>query len=502
LLSQRRFNVRKRLLFVLLAILLLGLLAFTVAAQDTPSITVSDQVSDGSVVIDSVTSDGPGWVVVRGVSGGSRPGPVLGQTSVGAGTTENVRVSLTLDLATPQLFAVLHTDDTNVGAWDFGAESGADAPVLAGDTPVQQLFTAYVIQMSDQPVAEDNTVVADTAVMDAPGWLVIHSDNNGQPGPVLGFAPVSAGRNADVSVEISSDGRTESVWPMLHVDTGTVGEYEFGTVDGADDPVSANGQVATFAIWTVPHVRAEDQAVGTDDAGNPTVFVPSVLSQGPGFIVIHSDNNGQPGPVLGFAPVVDGVNTDIAVTLDQGVPGPVVWPMLHEDTGTEGEYEFGTVDGADLPVSDSSGQVITFPINLTGVGAAAEATPEAEATAEATAGAEATAEVPEATPAATEAAAGGTGAETTGTCTIVAAAPQGANIRSGPSTDATVVGALSGDQSRSPVGVTEVNAAGFSWFLLSDNTWVRADVVTTTGACDNLPVVTGAEATPAATPGT
>lgn len=462
--------MRKTLGFVLLAIFLMSVGVFTAAAQDTPSISVSDQVSDGSVVISSVTSDGPGWVVVRGVSGGSRPGPVLGQTAVEAGTTENVQVDLNLDLATPQLFAVLHADDTNVGTWDFGVESGADAPVSVDDSPVRQLFTAYVIEISDQLVADDNTVVADTVVMDAPGWLVVHSDSNGQPGPVLGFAAVRAGRNSNVAVELNTDGRTDVLWPMLHVDTGAAGEYEFGTVAGVDNPVSQNGQIAMVAIMTVPNVVADDQEVGADEAGNPTVVIQSALSQGPGFIVIHSDNNGQPGPVLGYAPLTDGVNTDVTVTLDQGTPGAVVWPMLHEDTGTEGEYEFGSVEGADLPVRDSDDQVITFSINLTGTAAEAEVPAEA-------------------------------GVDTTGLCTIVARSEQGANIRSAPSMDADVVTTLSGDQSRAPIGQTLADANGFRWFQLSGGTWIRADVVTTTGACGILPVA-GAEATPEATPGT
>jgi len=489
--------VRKTLLLVLLAILLIGALTFTVVAQNTPSIAVKDQVSDGSVVIDSVTSDGPGWVVVRGVSGGGRPGPVLGETAVGAGTTDNVRVVLNLDLATPQLFAALHKDDTNVGTWDFGAASGADAPVSVDGNPVQQLFKAYVIQMADQPVADDNTVVADTVVMDGPGWLVIHADNGGKPGPVLGHTAVHAGRNANVSVEISADGRTDSLWPMLHEDTGTVGTYEFGTVDGADLPVTQNGQVAMFQIWTVPHIRAVDQAVGKDDAGNPTVLIQSVLSKGPGFIVIHSDNNGQPGPVLGFAPLTDGVNTDVTVTLDQGTPGAVVWPMLHEDTGTVGTYEFGTVNGADLPVKDANGQIVMLSINLTGTGDQGTAG-GAEATTQATASTEATAEVPAATPAATESAAGGT--DTTGPCTVVARVEQGANIRSAPSMDAAIVSTLSGGQNRRPIGQTMLDANGFRWFQLSGNTWVRTDVVTATGACGTLPVAS-AEATPEATAG-
>ncbi|MBI5671207.1 MAG: hypothetical protein HZC41_24690 [Chloroflexi bacterium] len=480
----------KKLLLVVLALVLTGVFAVTVVAQDAPSITVSDQVSSGSVVIDRVVSDGPGWVVVRGAGGRGTPGPVMGQTSIPAGVSENVVVNLNLDLATRQLFAALHTDDTNEGTWDFGLEAGADAPVEADGEPVQQLFTAYIVDMADQPVAEDNTVFADTVVMNEAGWLVIHSDNNGQPGPVLGFAPVRAGRNADVTVEIDSEGRTDVLWPMLHVDTGAAGEYEFGTVEGADTPVSVNGEVATFPIWTVPHVRMSEQTVGADDAGTPTVFVESVLSSGPGFIVIHSDNNGQPGPVLGFAPVTDGTNTDITVTLDQGVAlTPVVWPMLHEDTGAEGEYEFGTVEGADGPVRDAEGNVITFAVNLSGVEGAAvpQTTPEtgAEATAEATAAA------------GDSSAAGGAA---TGACAIAARSEQGANIRSAPSMDSEVVGALSGSQSRSPLGITTQDANGFRWYQLSGNTWVRADVVTTSGACDRLPTAS-AEATPEATAG-
>lgn len=465
----------KRLLFVVLALALMGALVVTAAAQDTPSLTVSDQVSSGSVVIDQVVSDGPGWVVVRGAGGRGTPGPVMGQTSVPAGVSENVVVDLNLDLATRQLFAALHADDTNEGAWDFGLEAGADAPVEVDGEAVQQLFTAYIIDMTDQPVAEDNTVFADTVVMNEAGWLVIHSDDNGQPGPVLGFAPVRAGRNADVTVEIDSEGRTDVLWPMLHVDTGAAGEYEFGTVEGADAPVVQNGEVATFPIWTVPHVRMSEQTVGADDAGTPTVFVESVLSSGPGFIVIHSEADGRPGPVLGFAPVTDGLNTDITVALDQGVAlTPVVWPMLHADTGTEGEYEFGTVEGADLPVRDADDNVITFAVNLSGVEGAA---------------------APQTTPEAAEAA-----GDATGTCAIAARSEQGANIRSAPSMDSAVVGTLSGAQSRSPLGVTTQDASGFRWYQLSGNTWVRADVVTTTGACDRLPTAS-AEATPEATAG-
>src|SRR6185369_6884554 len=91
--------------------------------------------------------------------------------------------------------------------------------------------------------------------------------------------------------------------------------------------------------------------------------VKSVLSQGPGFLVIHQDNGGKAGGVAGYAAVSDGLNTDVTVTLDQGDFTPVLWPMLHVDDNTVGTYEFGTVQGADAPVKDTSNNVITFAIN-------------------------------------------------------------------------------------------------------------------------------------------
>jgi putative cofactor-binding repeat protein len=38
---------------------------------------------------------------------------------------------------------------------------------------------------------------------------------------------------------------TETVFPMLHYDTDSVGEYEFGEVEGADGPVVVQGNVVT-----------------------------------------------------------------------------------------------------------------------------------------------------------------------------------------------------------------------------------------------------------------
>ena len=183
-------------------------------------------------------------------------------------------------------------------------------------------------------------------------------------GAVLGFAAVPAGISTDVVVELEGE-MSDVVWPMLHVDTGEAGVYEFGTVDGADGPVAIDGAVATMPIWTVPHMRVADQIVVHGDGMDmmdmtPTVYADSVLSADAGWLVIHADNDGAPGAVLGQVQLYPGLNQNLRIALEGDVT-ETVFPMLHYDTGEAGQYEFGTVEGADGPVA-VGGNVITGPL--------------------------------------------------------------------------------------------------------------------------------------------
>jgi hypothetical protein len=62
---------------------------------------------------------------------------------------------------------------------------------------------------------------------------------------MVGVAPLAPGLNTNIMVEIDLDSvegaATDQVFPMLHYDTGEAGIYEFGTVEGADDPVGFDG---------------------------------------------------------------------------------------------------------------------------------------------------------------------------------------------------------------------------------------------------------------------
>ncbi len=79
------------------------------------------------------------------------------------------------------------------------------------------------------------------------GWIVAHLDEGGKPGKVLGQTAVQPGENKDVKIALSETVPVGGkLWPMLHIDAGTVGTYEF---PAADVPVKdASGAVVMKQI--------------------------------------------------------------------------------------------------------------------------------------------------------------------------------------------------------------------------------------------------------------
>ncbi|MGH3441204.1 MAG: cupredoxin domain-containing protein [Nitriliruptorales bacterium] len=129
----------------------------------------------------------------------------------------------------------------------------------------------------------------------------------------------------------------------------TAGEDDGGAGedDGGEEGAAVTGSIS-----------AADQS-----GDGSTVTVDSVtISGAPGWVVVHADNEGSPGAVLGHVSIPEGTSTDVEVTLDAPLDeSQSLWPMLHEDAGEEGTYEF---PGADVPVMDDSG-VVMMQISFT-----------------------------------------------------------------------------------------------------------------------------------------
>jgi hypothetical protein len=400
-------------------------------------ILVSDQITlNGMVMIDSVTADSQGFVALYATDGNGANAHLVGVAPIPAGTTDNLAIPIDGAMATPFLTAQLHVDNNRVGVFEFGKTEGADAPVTTvdGGRPAAQSFKiAGIFSFDQQPM--NNTVVIASVISEIGGWLVIHSEANGQPGPVLGQTLLVPGTNANVKVTLNADGQTPVVWPMLHVDDTTIGTYEFGTVQGADLPIFLGSVTATRPMKltdapttlladgrpleaTVPPSIA-DSGQPTDPANNintGTFVVDQVVSAGPGFVDVHTDEDGHPSASLGSTSVLDGTINGVTVQLAAPVGmsiTPIVWPMLHSDTDENGTYEYLMIPGADLPVIYNGGVVtvpaasgVVLPTNVPSItvtpGPIATAVPTTLVPTIAATGTEATAEATEVTAEATE----------------------------------------------------------------------------------------------------
>jgi hypothetical protein len=66
----------------------------------------------------------------------------------------------------------------------------------------------------DQPTI-DGRINITRATLNEPGWVVIHADVDGAPGPVVGYAPLPAGISANIPVAIDAAARRRRSMPCF-----------------------------------------------------------------------------------------------------------------------------------------------------------------------------------------------------------------------------------------------------------------------------------------------
>ncbi|HHB91295.1 MAG TPA: hypothetical protein ENK60_08320, partial [Anaerolineae bacterium] len=117
-------------------------------------------------------------------------------------------ISFTL-LLTATLFAACQTPSQ---------PAAQSAPTnTAAPAPTQAPAITPSVTVEDQEVQDGKVVVA-KVVSPGSGWIVIHAQKDGKPGPILGFAAVKEGENENVAVEIDASKATDILYAMLHTD--------------------------------------------------------------------------------------------------------------------------------------------------------------------------------------------------------------------------------------------------------------------------------------------
>ncbi len=222
------------------------------------------------------------------------------------------------------------------GGSDASVDSGSDASVDSGsDASVDGGSDASVDGGSDASVDGGSDASVD-----------------GGSDAAMGDATVDAG--ADASVDASGDAGCSS---PADCDDGDACTMDVCGGDGAC-------MHTTVCAVSLPPPTLDDLST--------VVSVPRVESPVDGFVIIHEDMAGAPGPILGLAPIPAGVSTDVEVELDRPVAdAETLHAMLHFDAGVAGTYE----PGVDLPATRMGAPVVVAAVATVPAG-----TPAAELT--------------------------------------------------------------------------------------------------------------------------
>jgi plastocyanin len=137
--------------------------------------------------------------------------------------------------------------------------------------PVDQVPS---VEVSDQEI-RNGTVTVDRVFNPGPGWIVIHADEDGAPGPVIGYSPVME-VSEDVTVDIELNNATERLHAMLHRDVGTVGEYEF---PGDDQPVFVEDEIVNVPFTVTSGLEEDDTAEDASAGISEVTIVDSSFQQ-------------------------------------------------------------------------------------------------------------------------------------------------------------------------------------------------------------------------------
>ena len=132
---------------------------------------------------------------------------------------------------------------------------------------------------------------------------------------------------------------------------------------GACSSSSSKSSATTIAATASAATSVTGSLDAADQTGDgKTITIKSVnITGSTGFIAIHADLSGKPGPVVGHVAIPAGDSSNVVVTLDKASPTGAYWPMLHLDAGKIGTYEF---PGPDVPVM-SGADIVMKKITVT-----------------------------------------------------------------------------------------------------------------------------------------
>lgn len=216
-----------------------------VATLDVSTQVISQNMVEVSMV--DVPSDG--WIVIHADNGNN--GPVVPDIIsepkfIEAGANQSIMVQIDGDASISdgdQVWVMLHEDTGTEMQYEFDGNNNLDPPFVVDGAPVMSAIdiNSAMIMSPDMDIT-NNTITIPQVTAAADGWLVVHNDD-GMGGIVLpdviGMTQVSKGVNTNVTIQLDASmtyTAGQLLFPMLHLDNGQIGVYEFDGNSAFDGP--------------------------------------------------------------------------------------------------------------------------------------------------------------------------------------------------------------------------------------------------------------------------
>lgn len=240
----------------------------------------------------------------------------------------------------------------------------------------------------DSQVSADGTVRIEGTFLVTTGYVVLHADDAGDIGEVLGhvkpdtnefFGELSVAINQTYWADVSG---SMPIWAVLHYDADNDGSFQ-----AADDPPIGGHDDPGHAVRL--HVARDEQPAyvlaereHAQKTNTSTVTIRRVHLPEEGYLVVRSNANGEPGDVIGNRSLSAGLHVNVSVSIDEHAyhhrPDQFsLWAVVYRSDGT------GTFDGGDRPILVNGTPVASqFQVERTGdVDADHDHTPSATGTA-------------------------------------------------------------------------------------------------------------------------
>ncbi|RAL22369.1 hypothetical protein DL240_11000 [Lujinxingia litoralis] len=308
------------------------------------------------IQISRVIAESAGFITIHDADADGTPANLLGTLPVDAGSATDLTVELTRHLVDQELLlGSLYLSDSDPESFEPDdhqvATSQGEPLQVAFTVSLEAIAITPALDVENQMVDPPYEVLISQVATTEPAWLVIRTDNEGQPGDVIGSALLARGIYQNMRVALHRDAfDQERLHASLHIDARADDAFD----PASDLPVAINNTPLERAFTVALPERdpaatltVQDQSVDLNNASRIVIASAELIGTA-GWLVIYNDNGGRPGTVLASKLLDAGVHQNVAFELNEALTDDTtLYARIHQENPADGNFTYDGQNGED-----------------------------------------------------------------------------------------------------------------------------------------------------------